>query len=90
MVGGPCGCPHHTGSLKKLGKCHDICREVSPSLGFGVTEPDTVIELIFQNFGLQLKKKKSVLLSTAIFPEASGIAMATECRPRVLGRISNG
>lgn len=56
-----------------------------------MTEPDTVIELIFQNFGLQLKKKKkSVLLSTAIFPEASGIAMATECRPRALGRISNG
>lgn len=59
MVGGLCGCPHHTGSLKKLGKCHDMCREVCPSLGFGVTEPDTVIELIFQNFGLQLKKKVS-------------------------------
>ena len=48
-----------------------------------MTEPDTVIELIFQNFGLQFKKKNIVsLLSTAIFPEASGIAMATECRPR--------
>lgn len=36
--GGRHGSPQKSGSLRQLGKCPGICGEVSPPVGFGVTE----------------------------------------------------
>lgn len=52
------GYPQNSGSLRQLGKCQGICWEVCPPLGFGVTDLEKIIELVFQNLDLQLKKIK--------------------------------